>query len=992
MYAVLVLSFLQATAWSAEASEVRTAMAPLLAQRCVSCHGGSEPKGGLDLSTRALALKGGDNGSAVNVTQPLESPLWQRVAANEMPPKHPLSQAEKELLQRWLMSGAVWVDEPIDPLRYTSDERAGYDWWSLQPIVRPTPPLVADVSHPIDAFVRAKLAVMGLIASPEAERAVLIRRLSYDLLGLPPTPEEIAAFLSDRSPDAYEQLVDRLLASPHYGERWARHWLDVVRYGESNGYERDLPRPTAWHYRDWVVDAINRDLPYDQFVRWQLAGDTLDDEGVQAAKALGFLVAGPHDTVVPVVERMRQIMRQDEMEDLVGTVGQTFLGLTINCARCHDHKFDPISSREYYQFTAALAGVNHGERDVVPATVSAQIAAAEERIRQQREQLQAIEDPARQAVLQRKTNASTAASTKTPPPLAAWDFTRGVRDLVGALHGEWVGEPRTNPDGIVVDGTTFVQTAPLARDLTVKTLEVRVRLTDLDQRGGGAISVQSLDGSTFDAIVFGEQEPRKWMAGSNGFVRTLSFRGPLEDRASTEFVTFATVYQQDGTIAGYRNGQPYGQPFKRSEAAAFPAGQAHVLFGLRHRPPGGNHMLKGTIAAARLYDRALTPEEVAASALSAGVFVSEAELLDELGDVDRRRRSSLLEELSRTQKDLATLMKSGPIKIYTDTPNLLPGPVHVLRRGNVADTGEAVTTAGLSALKSLSADLQVEMDAPDRLRRSRLADWITDRRNSLFSRVMANRLWHYHFGLGLVETPNDFGFHGGRPSHPELLDWLAAEFLDANLSIKRLHRLMVTSETYRQSSQFRPEAATKDAHNRFLWRMAPRRLDAETIRDAMLAVTGTLQTDVGGKGYSDVNSYFFKGTQFYDPIDPTDASGHRRTIYRGWARGGRSPFLDTFDCPDPSTPTPKRSVTTTPLQALSLLNNAFVLRMADRLAGRLTEASDDPATQVVQVYQLMYSRQPRPDETAACAAFAAQHGWPALCRALLNSSEFLYVD
>jgi hypothetical protein len=972
-------------------------IAPLFARRCLSCHAGEDSKGQLDLTLKERTLKGGESGPALKPGSPDDSPLWQRVAADEMPPKHPLPAAEKRLLAEWIAAGAPWSAGAIDPLKYSSDERAGYDWWSLQALQRPSIP--ADATGwsrtPVDRFISQRLQTANVAPTGEADRRVLIRRLSFDLLGLPPSPEDIDAFVHDPRPDAYEQLVERSLASPHFGERWARAWLDIVRFGESNGFERDLPRANAWHYRNWVIQAFNADLPYDEFVRWQLAGDMIAPDDPAAAAALGFLVAGPHDTVVPVSDRMRQTMRQDELEDVVGVVGQTFLGLTVNCARCHDHKFDPISTREYYQFVAALAGVDHGERDVVPPPVKRQLQIWNEQIATLEDQLRRQAEPIQQALLSERATSSpiTTSPVLLPAPLAAWDFTRGLEDQRGRLPVQLQGAAKLTPAGLELDGASFAMTPPLPDDLTEKTLEVRVKLADLEQQAGGALSVQALDGSVFDAIVFAEQQPRRWLAGSNGFVRTSSWEGPEEAVAANEFVTVTVVYRPDGTIAGYRNGKPYGRSYQSTGPVKLAAGKSQVAFGLRHSPPGGNRFLKGTLAAARVYPRALTDKEVATSAATTGVLLTEADVLAQLSPDERSERERRTAELVQLQRQHAELSKTGPIKMYTAALTQPKAAGRVLKRGNVADPGEEVPLAGLSALKTLPASFELHPEALEYQRRVKLAEWITDRRNPLFARVMANRLWHYHFGAGLIETPNDLGFNAGRPSHPELLDWLACELVDSGYSLKHLHRLLVTSATYRQASTFRAEIAERDAQNRLLWRMTPRRLDAESVRDAMLVAAGELNPALGGQGYNDFNSYFFKGTQFYEPLDPVGYANQRRTIYRMWARGGRSPFLDTFDCPDPSSTTPKRSSTTTPLQALSLMNHAFVLRMADQLAERLQEDSgSDAARQTDRAYELLFGRKATPEEAQFVLRFIEQRGLPSACRGLFNAAEFLYVD
>jgi hypothetical protein len=965
-------------------------IAPLLARRCLDCHAGPSVKGKLDLASRRTTFAGGKSGPALVPGNPDQSYLWERVRDEQMPPKKPLPEAEKALLRAWITGGARWGSDPIDPFRISTEHRAGLDWWSLQPLQRPAIPSGKSPSwgrNPIDRFLLARLEEHGLAPSPDADRRTLIRRLSFDLIGLPPTPEEVEAFLTDGSPNASEKLVDRLLASPHYGERWARHWLDVVRFGESDGYERDLPRFTAWPYRDWVIDALNRDLPYDQFARVQLAGDVLQPGDPGALAATGFLVAGPHDVVVPVVQAMRDSMRQDEMEDIIGTVGQTFLGLTVNCARCHDHKFDPVSQKDYYRLAAALSGVGHGER-VVPSPGDALILARlRQRIDQIEGRLTALETPHRLAILAGRTTGKIAASLE---PLAEWDFRTGLQDRRGELHGSAHGSAQRTGEGIKLDGRTgYAATAPLKAAVGARTLEAWVRLEGLEQRGGGVMSLQTLDGATFDAIVFGEQEPRHWMAGSNFFRRTRSVGGPAETEANKRVVHLAITYAQDGTITLYRDGLPYGSSYRTEPPVTFPAGGAQVVFGLRHAPVGGNKMLAATVVRARLHDRALSAAEVAASS---GDHVSEQEMRARLSGEERARWQEDRAELARLSDEMRRIEARMSRKVYA-VVSFPAGATHVLLRGNVTTPGERVEAEPLSALARSVGSLPLPADAPEGERRRALAVWMTSQKNPLFARVMVNRLWHYHFGAGLVETPNDLGFHGGRPSHPELLDWLASEFIDQGWSLKALHRLIVTSAAYRQSSAPREDALKRDAGNRFLWRRSPERLEAEAVRDAMLSVAGRLDQTVGGAHYQDFRTYFFKGTQFYEAVEQIGPAFGRRTIYRMWARGGRNPFLDTFDCPDPSTTTPRRAATTTPLQALSLLNNALVLDLADTLAGRLRlEAGSNPEQQIERLFRLAYGRTPSRREQALVRPFVERHGLAALCRVVFNSNEFMQVD
>ncbi|MFM9066143.1 MAG: DUF1549 and DUF1553 domain-containing protein, partial [Planctomycetota bacterium] len=882
---------------------------------------------------------------------PLDGTLWQRVSADEMPPKKPLAANEKQLLERWLTGGARWGTDPINPVRYSSERRGGSDWWALQPLQRvaaPTPVAsnpaaprspssIAASRGTVDAFIRATLQTKSLTPSVEADRRVLARRLSFDLIGLPPTPELVDEFLADAAPDAYERLVDRLLASPHYGERWARHWLDVAHFGESDGFEYDRLRPNAWPYRDWVIRAFNEDLSYDEFIALQVAGDLLRPNDPQAIIATGFLVGGAFDGLTPAGETMRQIMRQDELEDLVGIVGQSFVGLTVQCARCHDHKFDAITQQDYYRLASALSGVRRGERPLPVANEQSQ--SLDEQITRLTQRQRELDDRARRAVLTRRQKQPVAQRPLAPQPLAAWEFTKSLQDQVGALHATLQGAAKREAVGLILDGQdAYAATPTLPQNLTEKTLIAVVQLSNLTQRGGGLISVQTTDGGLFDAIVFGEQNPAHWMAGSNGFSRTQFFQGTEELQAKERPVHVAITYHKNGQITGYVDGRPYGKPYQTS-LQTYEASKTQVVFGLRHSPVGGNRLLAGTLLRAALYDRALAAEEIAAAAAHQSDYITEAELLAELSETERGERAAIGPQLTAIRDQLER-RRTG--KVFAITPQNAP-VTHVLRRGNPLQPADAVTAGALSDLNGLSAAVALPPDAPEAQRRQRLAQWLAHPDNALTARTLANRLWHYHFGAGLVPTPNDLGFSGGPPSHPELLDWLAAELRVGGQSIKHLQRILVTSSTFRQSSAPRAEATAVDADNRWLWRMPTRRLEAELVRDAVLAVAGQLNQQMNGPGYQDFRPFLRGGTQFYEPLDPEGPAYQRRSIYRTWARGGHNQLLDTFDCPDPSMSTPRRSVTTTPLQALSLLNNSFILRMSDAFASDLQRASGTAA-------------------------------------------------
>ena len=533
------------------------------------------------------------------------------------------------------------------------EDKASSDWWSLQKIERPEIPEVKNkkwVRNPIDNFILSKLEEKGINPSPEAGTRSITRRLHFDLTGLPPGP--------DSNSD-----INALLESPHYGERWARHWLDVARYGESNGFEYDQLRPNAWTYRDWVIESLNKDMPYDRFARLQIAGDVLEPNNPGAITATGFLVCGAFDGLKPSGDKQRKIMRQDEMEDLVGTVSQAFLGLTVHCARCHDHKFDPILQKEYYQMASALGGVHRGDRDV-PASGDPSI------LKQKRDlltsRLENGDKKIRELIL--KENKNVIRKNSGPRPIARWTFDKDLKDQIGNMHGKAMNGAKIINGALELNGQSgYVATAPLGRDIKEKTLESWVKLNSLDQRGGAPMSLQTLDGKKFDAIVFGEREPKRWMAGSNGYTRTKTFNGEEEKNAKDQFIHIAIVYKTDGEIIAYRNGKPYGSAYK-TDLVDFSAGQSQILFGKRHETETGvNLMLGGSIDRAQLYDKALSADQIALSA--SGDFVSEAELVARLRPEQKKVRDHWIAEISRIDAELGNMKKR---KVYAVKPSKAP--------------------------------------------------------------------------------------------------------------------------------------------------------------------------------------------------------------------------------------------------------------------------------------------------------------------------------
>jgi hypothetical protein len=883
--------------------------------------------------------------------------------------------------------------------RAAEPARAGSDWWSLQKISRPDPPAVKNVEwvqNPIDAFILAKLEAKGLAPAPPADSATLIRRVTFDLIGLPPTPADVDQFVNDyavKPQAAYEKLVDRLLASPNHGERWGRHWLDTVRFAESHGFEYDRIRDHSWRYRDYVIQSFNADKPYAQFVKEQLAGDVLSPVSKDGIIATGFLVAGPWDQAGTgsASATIRAKVREDELEDMLAAVGQSFLGLTVNCARCHDHKFDPVPTRDYYRMKAVFEGVHHGDRQLAtPEEIrfrQGEIARHQEMIDEVQRQLVEIEKRGRAKAKGR----GKSEARDLPRPLARWTFDGDARDQIGGLHGTLRGGAAIANGRLALAGKeAYVETAPLQHDLREKTLEVWVALANLDQRGGGVITVETNNGQVFDSIVFGERQSGKWMAGSTGFQRSRDLTAPVESTKAGEMVHVAVAYATDGRIAVYRNGAAYGESYVpaggNGKLVTYKAGEARILLGKRHTG-GGSPYLTGAIEEARLYDKTLTADEIRASFKAGVARVSRGQLLEVLSESDRREYGRLETELAR----LRGLQPAPLAAALTYAANIQPpGTTYLLKRGDPEIKGELVFAGPPSKISGPPADFESGPDAPEGQRRRKFADWVTHRDNPLLWRVMANRIWQHHFGEGIVRTPNDFGFNGERPTHPELLDWLALGFREQGGSIKKLHRLILLSATYRQSSKFSPKAAEIDGENRLLWRYAPRRLDAEAVRDAMLAVSGRLNLKAGGPAYRPFKIETFNSA-FYVLIDADNPEFNRRSVYRINVNSAKDPLLDVLDCPDPSVKTPKRATTTTPLQALTLMNNAFIQHQSRAFSERVQkEAGEDAASQVRLAYRLALGREPSKSELARGLDAIAEHGLRPLCWAVFNSSEFVY--
>ncbi len=803
---------------------------PILAERCGMCH---KPDGGqaqLSLVDWAGIAKGGESGPAIVPGRPDESLLMRKIGGAQpaMPAVGaPLDAARVELIRRWIAEGAAndGGGRPAEP----------QTWWSFRPLQTPAVPAAggAWARAEIDRFVAAKLAERGLDPSPEADRRTLIRRLSFDLHGLPPAPEDIDAFLADPSPRAYENLVDRLLASPRYGERWGRHWLDVVHYGESHGYDKDKARRHAWPYRDYVIRSFNDDKPYARFVKEQLAGDVFWPDDPQGLIATGFIAAGPWDYVGHAELREgtkdKKLARLLDRDDMLAAAMSSFSSLTVHCARCHDHKFDPILQEDYYALQAVFAGVDRAEQPY---------------------------DRDRETFRKRR---------------ALWF---ALRETDAALQ-------------------------PLQHDLA------------------------ALTGSEIERI----------------------------DAQQTKL--------------------------RQERALLLPkVGEVDTPQAVARR----NAIAKETAALDRRRNK----------------------LARESMDAEPRARLEELEaQRERIESALAVLPE--PEYVYSAasyfktygrfTPAWTPRPVRLPARGGVESAGRLVGPGAVTAAPGLPARFELKPEDGEGARRAALAEWIVARGNPLTWRSIANRVWHYHFGRGLVDSPNDFGRMGGKPTHPQLLDWLALQFRGEGGSIKALHRLILNSAVYRQSSAHNEANAEIDAGNRYLWRMNRMRLDAEAVRDAVLAVSGRLDLTMGGPS---AEHFLFKDDHSpvydYARFDFASPAARRRSVYRFLVRSVQDPFMESLDCADPSLLTPKRSSTLTAVQALALLNDPLMVQESRHFAARLRRESGSPAGRIEAAHRLAFGRSATAEETAALSAHATRHGLENAARILFNSNEFIFVD
>ena len=894
--------------------EFQRDIAPILEERCWHCHGEDEQESNLRLDLRAKMLRGGDSGlSAVVPGKPEKSYLIELInhADDEMrmpPDEGKLPAKEISLLTEWIRQGAVWPGQ----MEAVVEEKS--DHWSFQPVVRPGVPKSSGGSNnSVDAFLEEALATNGLKFSERADARSLIRRASIVLTGLAPTAEETVAFEAAHQADsdnAYEALIDRLLASPHFGERWAQHWLDVIRWAETNGSEANLYRKNAWIYRDYVVRAFNEDKPYDQFVREQIAGDSLG-----MGEATGFLVAGPHVPAATVGREPSAIRqaRADRMDEIMQTVGASIMGVTMGCARCHNHKFDPITIKDYYSMTGVFQDVEFGSR--FPEF-------SEEHPRKKRGQelWQAI---AEQRQILRE--------------FGGWEENWGA---FRELH---------------------------FKPVTTKAVRIRFKQP--------SVGLDELE-------VFGTEDRRENLALASAGTKV---SGSPEDGVDGRFPIERLIDGEFGTMT-WRAQFPKDseeRPWLRFDFVEAKNVERLRLSSNREYFYDTDYLDKKPFLPRYEFDMDVLQEDGSWQPWVGTWFVNK-----KLDEKHPERQPSL----AKIQKTIATLAEEGPRPSFVGR-FVRPEVTRVLLRGSPENPRDEVAPAGPAIL---DGDLNLTSAASGSERRAEFARWISSADSPLTARVMVNRIWHHVFGSGIVPTTSDFGKAGALPTNPQLLDWLAAEFVrptaseTAPWSMKSMVRLLVMSDAFRQSSQPNSDGLAKDANAALLWRFPPKRVEAEVIRDSILQASAALDRSIGGRSYRIHNEK--KTYAQWEVVNNHGPETWRRLLYQERMRRVDDGIFTAFDFPDCGQVRAKRPVSTTPLQALNLMNSDFVLEQSKRIADRAKKDSgDDESRSVDRCFELLLSRAPDNQERQACVALAKETDLSLVCRALINSNEFAFL-
>jgi mono/diheme cytochrome c family protein len=950
---------------------------PILAKHCLSCHG-EKAKGGLRLDNKTDAIAGGDGGAVIVPGKSAESRLIKLVSHDDpdvrMPPKGArLAAAEVAILQAWIDQGGKWPDD--SPAKVNSA-----DWWSFKPLKKPTVPAG---TNPIDFFIHAKLSDKGLSLSKEADRRTLIRRLYFDLIGLPPTPEEVEAFVNSKDANAYEKLVDKLLASPHYGERWARHWLDVVHFGETHGYDKDQPRPNTWPYRDYVIRAFNADKPYGRFIAEQIAGDVLYPGTVDGIEGLGFLAAGPWDFIghveVPESKIDGKVARHLDRDDFVANTIGTFMGLTVHCAQCHNHKFDPITQEDYYRLQAVFAAIDRTDvRYDADPKVAAKRAELEAKKKVATQKLAAIETDARKKAGPELISIEAQLAEAVKPANAPKPPEFGYHSQLSAKQ----------------DSVKWVQ-VDLNESIKLERVVIKPCHDDFNNIGAGfgfpvQFRIELSDDANFKSGVVIADEKADFAnpgmsaciakaEGKTGrYIRVTATK--LAPRQNDYMLALAELeaFDTDG------KNRAQGKTVAALDSIEAPVRwrMSNLTDGLAPSGPklSAAELTKLTERRDLLLKNALGEKGVAELAsLHAEVTATDAELMKIAG--------------SQRVAYIGAIHKGSGAFSGTGLFGGKPRAIHILSRGDVTKPGKEVGPGAIVAIPGINGRFELPPNHTEADRRAALAKWISDPNNPLTWRVMANRVWQYHFGRGLVDTPNDFGKMGQIPTHPELLDYLAAE-LREHQSLKKLHKFIVMSATYKQISISNEASAKIDGDNRYLWRQNRRKLEAEAVRDSILFVAGKLDLTMGGPSFKDfvVEKPEHSPHYQYHLHDPEDPKAHRRAIYRFVVRSKQQPFMAALDCADPSLAVEKRNETQTPQQALALLNNKLAVAMARHFAIRVEKLGSTDAERVTAAVRIALGRDPTAKERDALASYAKEFGLASACRVILNLNEFVFVD
>lgn len=969
-----------------EAISFEKQVAPIFQQHCFSCHNDHHSEGDFSIQSR----EGFQASGYVEPGAPDGSYLLDLVRHSNDDPAQmpqdaaPLSVQQYQTLATWIEEGAAWppgfkVSEPV-----VSD----FQWWSLQPLERPVVPQVTanantdaqsqQAIHPVDAFLQSAWQDKGLTPNPPAAPAQLIRRLCYDLTGLPPAAEEIQRFVADPSPEVYQQLVDHYLASPRYGERWGRHWLDLVRYADTCGYDKDKLRPNAWPYRDYVIRSFNEDKPYTRFVKEQLAGDVFFPETVDGIVGLGFIAAGPWDFIghveVPESKLDGKEARNLDRDEMVSATFNVFSSTTVQCARCHNHKFDPITQEHYYDLQAVFAGVDRADRPFDPSSEASQL--RKERLNLLADLEQQLEECDRRFLgalgpdfqqWQQEYN-QLRDSVKPEQLTPAYGYHS---ELVGQKDSEkWFELRWQNPVDIrqVILHPCYDDFAGIGAGFGFPE-KWKLDIRDTEQ--------QARTVATSTSLQQGQVLPLQLSVSAD---RTTALRltaTELAHRQNDYHLSLAEIVVLDS--AG-KNVAPL------AEVAALDSIEAPPRWG-RQNLTDGAFPIYSEEKSSRLETLLLQLQD--AKKKAGGQYLQEKQRLRSL-EAKAREQIAALPPRAMVYAATSKFQPNGNFQPTGGTPR----PVYRLNRGQVSQPGELAAPGTIPLRPDLPTQFSLKDPNNESSRRAALATWIVDRENPLTWRSIVNRLWLHHFGQGLVATPNDFGRMGQMPSHPELLDWLACEFRDGGQSMKQLHRLLVTSQAYQRSSADNPACREIDQDNQFYWRMNRRRLSAEELRDSMLQVAGVLNLKMGGPGY-----YLFELEKpehsphyQYHLFDPADPETHRRTIYRFVVRSQPDPLMATFDCADSSQSVPQRDQTLTALQALSLMNNRFVLMASQKFRESLENQSDELESQIARGFKEITGRDATAAEQEALVAYGQKHGLENACRVLFNLNEFVFVD